>query len=196
MWGFSQLPDTRSRTLTFAEDDRDTSCMTKVFRNESAKGGMAMSAEAIPWRSGRACFVVEILEMRGRGAEGLEIGITDASPERFIAHPTYAVLSRPSWVSSDAGCCWRHGTKLSRLSAWSEVKPIRLKSGDRVQFCLDMGGGMEVYVNGRLQVRWQQSDTDAPIFPKPVYALVGLRAPLMALSIELGEVPPSHASGS
>ena len=39
MWGFSQLPDTRSRTLTFAEDDRDTSCMTKVFRNESAKGG-------------------------------------------------------------------------------------------------------------------------------------------------------------
>ncbi|OLP83788.1 hypothetical protein AK812_SmicGene35396 [Symbiodinium microadriaticum] len=87
------------------------SCTVRVFRNESAKGGMAMSAEAIPWRSGRACFVVEILEMRGRGAEGLEIGITDASP----------------------------------------VKPIRLKSGDRVQFCLDMGGGIEVYVNDRLQ---------------------------------------------
>ena len=39
MWGFSQLPDTFSRTLNFAEDDRDTSCMTKVFRNESANGG-------------------------------------------------------------------------------------------------------------------------------------------------------------
>ena len=28
-----------SSTLTFAADDRDTSCMTKVFRNESANGG-------------------------------------------------------------------------------------------------------------------------------------------------------------
>ena len=39
MWGFSQLPDRWSSTLTFAADDGDTSCMTKVFRNESANGG-------------------------------------------------------------------------------------------------------------------------------------------------------------
>ena len=33
-----------------------------------------MSAEAIPWRSGRASFLVEILEMRGRGL-GLEFRV-------------------------------------------------------------------------------------------------------------------------
>ena len=137
------------------------------------------------------------LKLRGPGREGLEIGITDASPESFRAHPTYAVLSRPSWVSSDAGRCWRHGQRVDpRLPEWSDLRPINLKSGDQVQFCLDTTGGIEVYVNGKLQVQWQQSDTGAPSFPKPVYALVGLRSPLMALSLQLGEAPPGDASGS
>lgn len=85
--------------------------LVMATRPDGTKGGMAIT-NAIPYKEGVASFEVVILEMEDVGSEGLEIGITGSGLEDgFKLHKTYAVLSQPSWVSSDAGNLWVSGVK-------------------------------------------------------------------------------------
>ncbi|CAE7316515.1 unnamed protein product [Symbiodinium natans] len=192
IWGFAQAENSFSRSITFQPSELDSGCMVRAFCSEDARGGMAISAEAIPWRSGRAAFAVEILGMGTRGHEGLEIGITHRAPETFRAHPGYAVLSQPSWVSSDAGCLWQNGSKHYDLPGWATTTPFRLTAGDVVHFSLMANGDIEVHVNGRIQAEWPRTAHGAPEYPKPVYALVGLRAPLTGVALKLTDEAPAE----
>lgn len=90
---------------------QDGGDLVMATRPDGTKGGMAIT-NAIPYKEGVASFEVVILEMEDVGSEGLEIGITGSGLEDgFKLHKTYAVLSQPSWVSSDAGNLWVSGVK-------------------------------------------------------------------------------------
>ncbi len=86
--------------------------LVMATRRDGTAGGMAIT-NAIPYsKEGVASFEVIILEMEDVGSEGLEIGITGSGlKDGFTIHKTYAVLSHPSWVSSDAGNLWVSGVK-------------------------------------------------------------------------------------
>mmetsp|Transcript_29654 Transcript_29654/g.66813 ORF Transcript_29654/g.66813 Transcript_29654/m.66813 type:complete len:296 (-) Transcript_29654:134-1021(-) len=190
-WGFSPLEGAKSRRLMLKPHEQDPDTLSEAHK-EGGGGGIALSAEPIPWREGKASFCVEILNMDGdgRGREGLEIGITDAHPKqggrpRWVPHSGYAVLCEPSWVSSDAGNFWKDGSKDVGLPPWKDLKPVNLKQGDVVQFSLLEAGDIEVVVNGTLQVHWPAAATKAPKYPEEVYGLVGLRDPLRAVSLRL-----------
>eukprot|EP00931_Biecheleriopsis_adriatica_P054644 TRINITY_DN32178_c0_g1_i1.p1 TRINITY_DN32178_c0_g1~~TRINITY_DN32178_c0_g1_i1.p1 ORF type:complete len:268 (+),score=49.21 TRINITY_DN32178_c0_g1_i1:18-821(+) len=179
-WCLSPMPQAKSESIQLLRREEDGDA-AKHAKRTSGQGGVVMSQEPIPWVGDRAAFEVVIEENDGPGHEGLEIGITNEGPDRLAVHSGYAVLTRPSWVSSDAGCLWIDGQKQYRQPAWANLKPIGLKAGDMVRFSLLESGFLEVHVNGQTQASWKFEGK----VPRDVYALVGLRAPCSAVKVQL-----------
>lgn len=163
---------------------------TSIKRLEG-QGVVALSIDPIPVIDGVPVFEVVINEVDQSGSlEGVEIGITHNPREGLRMHPGYAVLTRPSWVSSDAGCLWIHGQKQYELDAWLETTPTELKAGDVVRLTVLPEGGLQIDVNGRMQAKWTagsqlEREADWPSTTQPLYALVGLRAPCLAVTAQL-----------
>lgn len=93
-----------------------------MVTRRSGSGGVALTSE-LPWISGVASYEVAIREM-DRGSEGLEMGFTEITSQR---HMGYAVLCKPSWVSSDAGYLWVNGAKQYHLPPWKVGTMITLR---------------------------------------------------------------------
>ncbi|CAJ1390083.1 unnamed protein product [Effrenium voratum] len=188
---FSEVSE--SVTLSGDADDPSQMGATIASRDGDHTGGMAMT-EALRWADGVASFEVVIMEMEKFGSEGIEIGITNCSrADGFSLHQKYAVLSQPSWVSSDAGNLWISGSKQygAAFPPWKDVTPRRLQADDvvRLAFYAETGD-MEIYVNEVRQARWSgekmpKSKTLVVSEGQQLYGLVGLRRPLKVARVRL-----------
>eukprot|EP00435_Cladocopium_sp_Y103_P021405 s1469_g5.t1 len=200
-------------SITLSSDpDSDSDGATIASRHSSAAGGMAITG-SLPWKDGVASFEVVIMEMEDVGSEGLEIGITGYGPDDgFSMHRTYAVLSHPSWVSSDYGCLWISGSKQhgADFQPWKDLVPKRLRPGDVVRLVLYVDSGdVEIFVNGASQARWLGEKMPNKLVVsegQELFGLVGLRRPLKVACVRLpqatipdmpvGQSSPRHPHGA
>eukprot|EP00929_Paragymnodinium_shiwhaense_P074328 TRINITY_DN38025_c0_g1_i2.p1 TRINITY_DN38025_c0_g1~~TRINITY_DN38025_c0_g1_i2.p1 ORF type:complete len:1491 (-),score=438.68 TRINITY_DN38025_c0_g1_i2:649-5121(-) len=124
---------------------------------------------------------VEGVDATAGGDEGLEVGVTTTHPSALAATEDYAVLVEGSWVSSDAGTLWVDGTGLEEIyPAWQHTKPGQLVSGDVVRFSISCEGAIGIAVNGVEQASWAAR---LPLNKQPLYALIGLRRPCVAVRL-------------
>ena len=115
------------------------------------------------------------------------------SPATVNAVHDYCAQVYPSWISSDSGSLWVNGRPLYNEGQWATTRPVNLKPGDVVQVVVLATGALEIHCNGVHQVTWQAARV--PI-DRPLYAIVGMRAPAVAFSIrqkdsELSQLSPT-----
>lgn len=177
------------------EEDIDTFCSA---RRRHGRGGVVFSNQPVPWHKNEAeegdegswAFEVIIDEMTDTGYEGVELGVTDSRTS--IEDHSYAVLHSSSWVSSDAGTLWIHrngdspATNHYPFEHWRSTSPRWLKVGDVVSFRVFRTGGIEVRVNGEIQAEWPDAKVKIED-SRPLYAIVGMRAPCAGVTIRLPE---------
>lgn len=190
-------------SITLSDPDSDDGA-TLASRHSSAAGGMAITG-SLPWKDGVVSFEVVIMEMEDVGSEGLEIGITGCGPDDgFLMHRAYAVLSHPSWVSSDYGSLWISGRKQrgDDFQPWKDLVPKCLRPGDVVRLVLYVDSGdLEIFVNGASQARWLCEKMPKKLVVsegQELFGLVGLRRPLKVARVRLPEAIPDptvHPSG-
>lgn len=182
-------------SITLSDPDSDDGA-TLASRHSSAAGGMAITG-SLPWKDGVVSFEVVIMEMEDVGSEGLEIGITGCGPDDgFLMHRAYAVLSHPSWVSSDYGSLWISGRKQrgDDFQPWKDLVPKCLRPGDVVRLVLYVDSGdLEIFVNGASQARWLGEKMPKKLVVsegQELFGLVGLRRPLKVARVRLPEAIP------
>ena len=116
----------------------------------------------------------------GEGDEGLEVGVTTTPPQRADMNRSEycAATVMPNWLSSDSGSLWKSGRPLYGEGQWATTRPTALKPGDVVALTVLANGTLTVHCNGVLQARWASADVPTD---RPLYAIVGMRAPLKAV---------------
>jgi hypothetical protein len=180
----STLPNARTSTTTEIVSGHRA-------RRFGGRGGAVIGAEPLQFVDGRATFEVVIIKYAGGGNEGVEIGVTCTPPERINLAHDYAAAVRPSWMSSDSGSLWVHGRALYDQGQWKHTRPVNLKAGDVVAMTVTSTGALEVHCNGEWQARWDAAQVDVS---KPLYALVGMRAPACGVALRTKEVDVSKVA--
>lgn len=92
----------------------------------------------------------------------------------------YCAVVHPSWISSDSGSLWVNGSPKYNQGQWATTRPISLKVGDVVRVTVTSNGALMIHCNGEHQVTWHAACV--PI-DKPLYAIVGMRAPAVCVSL-------------
>ena len=160
-------------------------------RRESGSGGCVMSAEPLKLVDGGVSYEVVIKKQHGHGNEGLEMGLTTIPPDRIALAYDYAAAVRPSWFSSDSGSLWKDGRAYYDEGQWATTRPINLKAGDVVTLSVTPSGAMVIHCNGAWQVTWNAARVD---LSRPLYALVGMRAPLCGVALRTRVVDVAGAT--
>ena len=119
------------------------------------------------------------------------MGLTTIPPDRISLAYDYAAATRPSWFSSDSGSLWKNGRAYYDQGQWSTTRPINLKAGDVVTLTVRSTGALVFHCNGVWQVTWNAARVD---LSKPLYALVGMRAPLCGVALRTRTLDLSHAT--
>lgn len=172
-------------TLANARTTRTTQIVQgNQARRTSGQGGAVIAAEPLVWVRGEASYEVVIKKQVGGGDEGVECGVTTMSPESINLAYDYAAVVRPSWFSSDSGSLWRHGRAYYDEGQWKHTRPINLKAGDVVRLTVKANGALMVHCNGVFQVSWEAANVDTS---KPLYAVVGMRAPACGVALRTRE---------
>ena len=172
-------------TLANARTTRTTQIVHgNQARRTSGQGGAVIAAEPLVWVRGEASYEVVIKKQVGGGDEGVECGVTTVPPESISLAYDYAAVVRPSWFSSDSGSLWRHGRAYYDEGQWKHTRPINLKAGDVVRLTVKANGALMVHCNGVFQVSWEAANVDTS---KPLYAVVGMRAPACGVALRTRE---------
>jgi hypothetical protein len=172
-------------TLANARTTRTTQIVHgNQARRTSGQGGAVIAAEPLVWVRGEASYEVVIKKQVGSGDEGVECGVTTVPPEAISLAYDYAAIVRPSWFSSDSGSLWRHGRAYYDEGQWKHTRPINLKAGDVVRITVKANGALMVHCNGVFQVSWEAANVDTS---KPLYAVVGMRAPACGVALRTRE---------
>lgn len=203
-WCLSPLQSARSPGVETFGGRSPERCPISARRGPSvaSRGGVVLSKFPIPWleeagagpqAEGAYTYEVVVDGMQKSGSEGVEVGVTTMAPgdvQACVLLCRYAVLFKPSWVSSDAGTFWCKGEGDGTNSHhydhehWRTTRPSQLVVGDVVRLAVMESGAMEVRVNSEVQAMWPNANvpTDGPL-----YALVGMRQPCDAVSVRLPE---------
>ena len=180
----STLPAARSATVELERDN--------VARRVRGSGGSVISAEPIPLEGGEATFEVVIKAQGGEGDEGLEVGVTTCRPDNADMNRSdyCAATIFPNWVSSDSGSLWIDQRAMYSQGQWATTRPTALKAGDVVQVSVLSSGALRIHCNGVLQACWHAARIPQGV---PLYAIVGMRAPLRAVLLRR-RAPPRGAT--